>query len=188
MLLKSGRIAIRNFEADDLESFYNYRKKSSVAEFQGFNVFDKANAKQFIEGQKDNRFGIGKEWQQFAIAVTGSNDLIGDCAVRIDDSINNCAEIGCTIDPHCQKQGYAKEAMLLLMAFLFEEYKIRRIVETTDVQNLASIRLLESLGFRKEGHFIENLWFKGRWSSEYQFAMLRHEWIHKTKEICKVLV
>ena len=42
-----------------------------------------------------------------------------------------------------------------------------------DTQNIASIQLLKSVGFRQEGHFIENIFFKVKWGNEYQYAMLR---------------
>jgi len=29
---------------------------------------------------------------------------------------------------------------------------------------------------RREGRFVQNAWFKGRWSSEYLYAMLEDEW------------
>ena len=29
---------------------------------------------------------------------------------------------------------------------------------------------------RREGHFIENVWFKGGWCDEYQYALLEREW------------
>ena len=29
---------------------------------------------------------------------------------------------------------------------------------------------------RREGHFIENVWFKGGWGDEYQYALLEREW------------
>jgi RimJ/RimL family protein N-acetyltransferase len=45
-----------------------------------------------------------------------------------------------------------------------------------DVENPASARVLERVGFRREGQFIENAWFKGRWSSEFLFAILGREW------------
>jgi RimJ/RimL family protein N-acetyltransferase len=32
------------------------------------------------------------------------------------------------------------------------------------------------MGFQREGHFVENLMFKGHWSSEYHYAMLKREW------------
>ena len=178
-ILQSNRIFIRNLQSEDLESFYNYRKEQSVAQYQGYSVFDRADCSMFIEQQKDNEFGRGDGWQQYAIVVRGSNGLIGDCAIRFDHTINKTVEIGCTIAPQFQKQGYAKETMLLLMHALFEDHQVRRIVETTDAENLAAITLLKSIGFRKEGHFIDNIWFKGRWGSEYQYAMLKHEWMNR---------
>jgi RimJ/RimL family protein N-acetyltransferase len=42
-----------------------------------------------------------------------------------------------------------------------------------DAQNIASIQLLKSVGFRQEGHFIENIFFKVQWGNEYQYAMLK---------------
>ena len=35
---------------------------------------------------------------------------------------------------------------------------------------------MQSIGFRQEGHFIENIFFKGKWGSEFQYAMLKREW------------
>jgi RimJ/RimL family protein N-acetyltransferase len=84
--------------------------------------------------------------------------------------------VGITISHLYHKQGYARETMSGIMDFLFREKGIHRIVETVDAENEASIRLLKSLCFRQEAHFIENIFFKGKWGSEYQFAMLRREW------------
>jgi len=35
------------------------------------------------------------------------------------------------------------------------------------------------IGMRREGHFIQNIWFKGKWGDEYLYAVLREEWSHK---------
>ena len=34
-------------------------------------------------------------------------------------------------------------------------------------------------GLRREGHFSQNVWFKGRLSDEYHYAILQEEWLHK---------
>jgi len=62
------------------------------------------------------------------------------------------------------------------LTFLFNSKDIHRVVEIVDTENIASINLLKSTGFRQEGHFIENIFFKGKWGSEFQFAMLKREW------------
>jgi RimJ/RimL family protein N-acetyltransferase len=72
--------------------------------------------------------------------------------------------------------GYAREAMRGLIKFLFTEKGVHRIVETVDSENIASIQMLKSLSFREEAHFIESVFFKGKWGSEYQFALLKYEW------------
>ena len=62
------------------------------------------------------------------------------------------------------------------MTFLFDEKGIHRIQERLDADNIASMKLLERLGFRQEGPFIENYFEKGEWRSERQYAMLKREW------------
>ncbi len=59
---------------------------------------------------------------------------------------------------------------------MFSINGFHRVTEIVDVENIASIRLLKSLGFKQEGHFIENIFFNGKWGSEFQYAMLKQEW------------
>jgi RimJ/RimL family protein N-acetyltransferase len=67
--------------------------------------------------------------------------------------------------------------LIAILRFLFNLDGFHRVAETVDAENIASIKLLKSVGFRQEGHFIENVFFKGKWGSEYQFAMLKSEWV-----------
>jgi RimJ/RimL family protein N-acetyltransferase len=50
------------------------------------------------------------------------------------------------------------------------------VFASTDPRNLRAIALLHRLGFRKEAHCIESLWFKGEWADDLIFAILRREW------------
>ena len=42
--------------------------------------------------------------------------------------------------------------------------------------NTASVRVLEKLGMRREGLFLENKFEKGAWRNEYYYAILEQEW------------
>ena len=53
---------------------------------------------------------------------------------------------------------------------------MHRVSATTDAENKAAQNLFQRLGFRQEAHFVEHVWFKGAWGSEYVFAMLQREW------------
>ena len=53
---------------------------------------------------------------------------------------------------------------------------MHRVIAVTDAENAAAAALLTRVGFRKEAHFRDNVFFKGAWGSEFLFAMLASEW------------
>lgn len=174
--IETDRLLIRHLDLSDLPDFHLYRSNPEVTRYQGFDVMTTDQAETFINDNAVKQFGKAGEWVQYAIENKSTGKLIGDCAIKLDQYDSRIAEIGITISHLQQKQGFAKEALLGILSFLFDEKGIHRVVETVDAENLASINLLKSAGFRQEGHFIENIFFKGKWGSEFQFAMLKKEW------------
>ncbi len=175
--LITDRLEIRNLQMHDLADFYAYRSNPEVTKYQGFDVYTLEQAQSFIEENTTKVLSVPGQWVQYAIANRNTGKLIGDCAIKLDQNDTRLGEIGITISPCEQKKGYAKEALINILHFLFNLEGFHRITETVDAENIASIQLLKSVGFRQEGHFIENIFFKGKWGSEYQFAMLKPEWL-----------
>jgi ribosomal-protein-alanine N-acetyltransferase len=175
-LFKTQRLKIRNLRETDLDDFHLYRSNPEVTKYQGFDTYTREQAKSFIAEHQNKLLIVPGEWIQYAIENISNGQLIGDCAIYLHPADSRIAELGITISHMHQRQGYAKETMLGLMHYLFSKKGIHRIEETVDAENLASIRMMESLSFRKEAHFIENIFFKGKWGSECQFAILRREW------------
>lgn len=175
--INTERLYIRNLRLSDLSDFYLYRSNPEVTKYQGFDVFSLEQAKDFITEHSDKYFGKPGEWVQYGIENKSTGKLVGDCAIKLDQNDIRIAEIGITIAPTEQKKGYAKETLTAILDYLFSLKDFHRVTEIVDAENVASIQLLKSLGFRQEGHFIENIFFKGKWGSEYQFAMLKSEWI-----------
>ena len=66
-----------------------------------------------------------------------------------------------------------------VLDYAFGSLGLHRIIAIADCRNAPSWALLERLGMRREGHFVENSWFKGDWADEYLYAILRHEWLSK---------
>ncbi|OFY85412.1 MAG: GNAT family N-acetyltransferase [Bacteroidetes bacterium RIFCSPLOWO2_12_FULL_35_15] len=178
--LTTKRLNIRHLELKDLSDFYVYRSNPEVAKYQGFDIMTKEQAEDFIKYNAMRTFGKAGEWVQYGIENVETQKLIGDCAIKFDQNDTRIAEIGITISHLEQQKGYAKEVMGGILIFLFEIKEIHRVAETVDAENIASINLLRSMGFRQEGHFIENIFFKGKWGSEYQYAMLKREWDERT--------
>lgn len=174
--LKTERLVIRNLKSSDVEDFHFYRSNSEVTKYQSFDVMTFEQAENFIESQKDRMFGKPGEWVQYAIENIDTKKLIGDCAIKLDEHDNRIAGIVITLSHTEQKKGFAKETMNAILKFLFSLEDFHRVVEIVDAENESSIKLLENCGFKREGHFIENIFFKGKWGSEFQYAMLRRDW------------
>lgn len=171
------RICIRNLNDSDLNDFFLYRSNPEITKYQGFDTMTINQCKDFLDSQKEKQFGKAGEWVQYAIEDKTTQKLIGDCAIKLDDYDVRIAQIGITISHLHHKKGYAKETMKAILDFLFSIEDFHRVVEIVDAENIASIKLLESLGFKKEGHFVENIFFKGKWGSEFQYAMLKSEYV-----------
>ncbi len=110
-----------------------------------------------------------------AVELRDSGELVGHVNVTVDPD-NRQGEIGFIFDPAHQGHGYATEASGALVAHAFEHYDLHRVSGRLEPRNLASARVLEKLGMRREAHLIENEWVKGEWQSEAVYALLAREW------------
>jgi RimJ/RimL family protein N-acetyltransferase len=63
--------------------------------------------------------------------------------------------------PCAPRTRYATEAARPLLAFAFGILGLHRVVGRLEPCNVASARVLEELGMRREAHFVENEWIKG---------------------------
>ncbi|WP_306353190.1 GNAT family N-acetyltransferase [Flavobacterium sp. '19STA2R22 D10 B1'] len=170
------RLLIRILKREDLEDFHFYRSNPEVTKYQGFDVMTQEECLAFITNQEGLLFGKVGEWIQYGLEDITTGKIVGDCAIKLDQYDVRIAEVGITISHTEQRKGYAKETFHAILSFLFDQKELHRVVEIVDAENAASIQLLKSTGFRQEGHFIENIFFKGKWGSEFQYALLKKEW------------
>jgi len=175
--LETERLIVRPFCEDDLDIFLAYRNDPDVARYQGWDIpYPREKAIEFIDEMKNKNPSEPEGWYQAAIVLKESREFIGDAAFFIKNDENRKAYIGCTIIQKYWRRGYGVEVTYRLLSHLFDDLKLHRVVAETDVENFASYSTLERLGFRREAHLIENIWFKGGWASEYHYAMLEREW------------
>jgi len=177
--LRSSRLVLRRFTDSDLETFQAYRNDPEISRYQSWETFSHQEALEFISEQKSLEPLMPGRWFQFAVALKETHALVGDCAVKIDEENTEQAEIGFTFAREHQGKGYAAEAVQRLLDFLFREAGLHRVIAITDCENQPAVALLERTGLRREGHFIQNVWFKGKWGDEYLYAILRSEWLQK---------
>jgi RimJ/RimL family protein N-acetyltransferase len=86
------------------------------------------------------------------------------------------AELGYSLLPSRQGQGLASEAVRLALGHAFDVLGLERIEADVDPRNQASCRLLEKLGFQREG-VLRNRWrVGGEFADSIIFGLLRHEY------------
>lgn len=181
-LLETERLILRQFKESDLEAFLAYRNDPEVAKYQGWEYpYPEDKATRFI---KDMAKAVPAQntWMQIAVGLKSSQELIGDVAFFIKRDDERQAFIGYSLARPFWRKGYAYEGVSGLLGYLFNEMKLHRVIAECDVENIPSWELLEKLGFRREAHLVENIFFKGVYGSEYHYAMLGREWQEQFRE------
>jgi len=175
--LETERLILRTFEPGDVPAFAAYRSDPEVARYQGWSApYSEEQAAAFVRAVRRVKPGAPGKWLQLAIQVKAGGGLAGDCAFCVQSGDPQQATIGLTLAQSFQGRGYGHEAMTRLLDYLFFELKLHRVRADCDVLNEPAYRSLEKLGLRREAHFVDNLWFKGGWASEYWYAILEREW------------
>lgn len=169
--LRTARLVLRRLVPADAVPLSRYRSLPEVARYQSWDAFTPEDAERLIADQRTVVPGTPGTWLQLAI-VTES--VIGDCGLHFLD--DRQVEVGITLDPTKQGKGYAAEALRGVLDYLFGPLGKHRVTATTDAENRAAVALFERLGFRREGHYRKNVWFKGNWGDEFLFAILAEEW------------
>jgi len=84
--------------------------------------------------------------------------------------------IGYAIEPSEHGKGYGTEALQLIVDYLFLATEIHRVQANTDPENKVSQRVLEKVGFKKEGVSRKSSFVRGQWRDEHHYSILREEW------------
>lgn len=170
---------------DDKESMFKYRSDPETNQHLSLVPESVDNIAEFIS-KTSSEINVPGTWFQFVIIEQISNDLVGDIGVHFldTDSENKQVEIGYTLDKDFRGKGYATEALTKVVDYLINQLNKHRIIASIDPTNIASIKLIERLEFRKEAHFVESLFFHGKWVDDVIYAILAKEWkIKKNRQI-----
>lgn len=175
--LETERLILRPINKSDTESVFRYRSDAITNQFQGWIPKNIDDVQDFINNRVSPTINLTETWFQFVIISKAVEGIIGDFGLHFYGKENKQVEIGCTIDKKFQRNGFATEAIIEVMKYLFNTLNKHRIVASIDPRNLNSIRLVEKLKFRKEAHFKESIMSNGVWTDDLIYAILKKEWI-----------
>ena len=175
----SDRLILRRARKEDLEPLLVSWSNPDMTRYTG----EKPDIRGFLTGliadmqvKLPGETEPGGPWYQFIAERREDGLLIGDVGVGFGVPGERQVELGYRILPQFQGQGYAREAVAAMIDYLIAQHRIHRFVGVVATLNAASIALLRSLGFRREGHFRQSFLCHGEWLDDDYFALLASEW------------
>lgn len=173
MNLKTSHLTIRNFKPEDRADFFEYRSLPQVCEFQWYDPYTEEKAREFCAKQELTEFPI--PWQRKQFAIECDWKVIGDIGLKPESYDVRIVEFGASLNLAFQGKWYAKEALQWVFETLFTDYSVHRIFAITAQENTSCIKLLESLGMRREWDMKQSYWNKGKRHDEFLYAKLKGE-------------
>jgi RimJ/RimL family protein N-acetyltransferase len=180
--INTHRLSLRPFSSADIDDVYQYHSREDVVQYLYWQPRSYAEVEQLVR-ERMGLTALSHEGDALFLAVELANQrqMIGELTLIYRSKEHQQGEIGFVFNPEFQGMGYATEASEVLLSIGFETYEFHRIAGRCDARNIASYRVMEKLGMRREAHFIHNEMFKGEWGDELVYAILREEWLQANR-------
>jgi RimJ/RimL family protein N-acetyltransferase len=148
--ITTKRLVLEDISLVHANEMFEYRCNEDISKFQSFQPKTIEEVNTFIT-DNTKYFNIENYWYQMGIFF--NIKMIGDIGIHFMAPDNKQCELGYTINSSFQKKGFGKESVVGIIDYLFKKLEKHRITASLNPDNIASIALLESIGFRREGHF-----------------------------------
>jgi RimJ/RimL family protein N-acetyltransferase len=173
-VLRSDRLVLRPFAETDLEAIYALQSNPRVLRYWDAPAWtDKARAQAFLDScRRMEQEGSGA---RFAIDTRQPSAFIGWCTLFNWNPTYRSLGIGYCIDEPAWGQGYATEAVGTMLQWAYGTLDLNRVEADLDTRNIASARVLEKLGFIREGMKREDCVVNGEVSDSWIYGLLRRD-------------
>jgi len=179
IIIETNRLHLRPIQLSDAKGIFEYRSMPEVYEYQNWKPLTIKDVQDFINEKIEKIPNKYDTWYQLAISIKETNQLVGDIGLHFLDPESKQVEIGYTLSTKQQGKGYATEAVVATIDYLFRILKKHRVTASVDPKNLKSIKLLDRIGMRKEGYFRQSIWFNHSWADDILYAVLEDEWLNR---------
>ncbi len=173
--LTGRRVALRAITADDAPALFELFSDREVTRYWSRPPFTHlAQARKLV---RDIHAGYRSgELVQWGVTLRGADELVGTCTLLHFARASRRAEVGYALARGFWGQGLMRDALGTLVNHAFTALDCHRLEADIDPANAASARILEALGFVREGHLRER-WIVGDVVSDsYVYGLLRREW------------
>jgi [ribosomal protein S5]-alanine N-acetyltransferase len=170
--LHGSRVSLRQLTTDDIDALFVIFSDPEVSRFLAIPRHrDRADTERFLAAlQEGFRASSLFQW-----GIEHAGLLTGTCTLGGIDWENRRAEIGFALARAAWGQGLMPDALRVLIEHAFGPLHLHRIEADVDPRNEASLRLLEKLGFRREGYLRERYFKDDEIQDSIFFGLLRGE-------------
>lgn len=180
-ILETERLILRELVDEDTSAIFCIRGDQRVTQYNEGPAYRRPEQalrliqaiRDGYENQKEIRWGI--TWRD------SDDRVIGMCGFNYWNRRDRRASIGYDLAHAHWGQGLMPEALRAVVAFGFEQMELNRIEADCTLENAASARVLEKLGFQEEGLQREQYFEAGRFWDLRLFALLRRDYISTVK-------
>jgi len=173
--LHTARLRLRPFVGADADDLFALHSNAFVLRYWDAPPWtERARADAFIAtcGQ------IAEEGSGARLAVDRASDgaFLGWCGLTRYHPEYRSASLGFCLTESAWGQGYATEAARALLRWGFDALDLNRVQAEADTRNAASARVLEKLGFVREGTLREDCVVDGVVSDSWVYGLIGREW------------
>lgn len=175
--MRAGSLLLREADKADIERLLSFRNDPAVNHFMMRTRVEPGVFRQEWRAisSSDTDFSCVAEFDRSVVAM-GFLDVV-DGIGQPGMPPRTEGVIGYIVDPAFTGRGIASDLARGLLAAAFDRLGLRRVTAACNADNLASARVLEKAGMRREQHGIEDSWHAELgWVDGYQYALLNREW------------
>ncbi|WP_030441945.1 GNAT family N-acetyltransferase [Actinoplanes subtropicus] len=175
--LRVGSLLLREASVGDIEHLLTFRNDPAVNRFMLRTSVDPETFRRewLAVSSSDTDFSCVAELDANVVAM-GFLD-IADGMGQPGMPRRTEGVIGYIVDPEFAGKGVATSLACGLLRAAFGHLDLRRVTASCNADNLASVRVLEKAGMRREQHGVEDSWHAELgWVDGYQYAILAREW------------
>jgi RimJ/RimL family protein N-acetyltransferase len=176
--LNTPRLRLRPFAETDTDTIFALQSSARVLRYWDAPPWtERTQAERFIRVSRQiEQEGTGA---RLAIERAADHAFIGWCSLSRWDPVYRSATLTYCLDDAAWGKGFATEAAGALLHWAFDTLDLNRVQAETDTRNTASARVLEKLGFVREGMLREDCIVDGEVSDSWVYGLLRREWTRR---------
>lgn len=177
--LHATRLTLRPFESEDKDQLFELQSNARVARYWDAPPWnDRQQADTFLATCVE--MAEAGKGARLVVERTSDREFLGWCVLARWNAVFRSASLGYCFTENTWGQGIATEASQALLMWAFETLPLNRVQAETDTRNIASARVLEKLGFIKEGELRQDCIVNGEISDTWVFGLLRQDWEQTT--------